>query len=173
MSNNKISVKEYIENNELLTAVYIPFDEKLSIVSRIISELVNTIGGLNTSMLRRIATEVFIESITNIDMTITDENGLSGFDQLIYRDELENLKVKLGNEYDEFERILDERVDDYIRTETNPAITINAIYSQVADMLSKLIELFSKRIQEIDVDEFIDNISHLIPVSGGANNESK
>lgn len=173
MDNNKISVMDYLEDNSLLTASYIPFDEKMSIVSKIMSGLINTIGGLNTSMLRRISTEVFIESITNIDMKITDENGLSGFDQLCYKDELDNLKNILGNEYEEFERILDERVDDYVRTETNPAITINAIYSQVADMISKALELISQKVKDIDVEELTNNISQLIPKTGGVENEGE
>ena len=37
MDNNKISVMDYLEDNSLLTASYIPFDEKMSIVSKIIS----------------------------------------------------------------------------------------------------------------------------------------
>lgn len=173
MKDNKISVKEYIEDKGLLRGTYVSFNDKITIMSHVISELVNSIGGLNTSMLRRLATEVIIESISNIDMATTDENGLSGYDQLCYMNELDDLKMRLGNEYDEMERILDERIDDYIRTETNPAITINAIYSHVTDTLSDVIELIRKQIQNINVEELMQNISQLIPQTGGDNNEGK
>jgi hypothetical protein len=173
MKDNKISVKEYIEDKGLLKGTYVSFNDKITIMSHVISELVNSIGGLNTSMLRRLATEVIIESISNIDMAITDENGLSGYDQLCYMNELDELKIRLGNEYDEMERILDERIDDYIRTETNPAITINAIYSHVTGTLSDIIELIRKQIQNINVEELMQNISQLIPKTGGVENEGE
>lgn len=161
--NNKISAQEYLNNKDLLEATYIPFEDKLSIVSNAIRSSVEALGGLNTTMLRRVTTEIFIDAITNIDLTIADENNLSGYDQLCYANELYSLISVLGNEYDEFQRILDERVDDYIRTETNPAITINAIYAQVSEMLGGVVEQISKYVQNIDVEQLLSSISQLVP----------
>ena len=172
MDNNRISVKEYLENEELLEATYLPFEDKLRIVSNTIRELVNTLGGLNTTMLRRVSTETFITAISNIDMSITDENGLSGYDQLCYHGVLDNLKYRLGNEYEEFERMMDERVDDYIRTETNPAVTINAIYAQVADLFNQAMDYLSKQIQNMDAEQVMTAISQLSPqLIGGENKD--
>ena len=173
MENNKISVQEYLNNKELLSVVYIPFDTKIQIVSRVIRGLIDSTGGIMSSMLRRIFTEVVIESISNIDMNIEDENGLKGFDQLCYANELENMKIVLGNEYKEFEMILSEYISDYIRIETNPAITINQIYSQVTEFLSTLLDGLSEKIQDVDVEKLGDTIARLVSTNGGVVNESK
>ena len=173
MENNKISVQEYLNNKELLSVVYIPFDTKIQIVSRVIRGLIDSTGGIMSSMLRRIFTEVVIESISNIDMNIEDENGLKGFDQLCYANELENMKIVLGNEYKEFEKILSEYISDYIRIETNPAITINQIYSQVTEFLSTLLDGLSEKIQDVDVEKLGDTITRLVSTNGGVVNESK
>jgi len=79
-NNDKISVAEYLNNKELLVLTYLPFDTKMEIVSNIINSVTNSVGGLNTTLMRRVSTEVFIESITNIDLNIVDENNLKGFD---------------------------------------------------------------------------------------------
>ena len=99
----------------------------MEIAGYVLRGVTQALGGLNSSMLRRVATEVFIENITNIDLNIEDENGLKGFDQLCYSRELDKLLLYLGDEYTEMKRILDEYVSDYIRTETNPSVTINMI----------------------------------------------
>ena len=70
MDENKISVKEYLDNKELLNGIYIPFDTKTQIVSRVVRGLVDSTGGIMSSILRRIFTEVVIESISNIDMNM-------------------------------------------------------------------------------------------------------
>lgn len=169
----KISVSDYLKDKTLLEVTYLPFDTKLQIVSHVLGGMIESIGGLNTSLLRRISTEVFIDSITNIDMNIVDENDLKGFDQLCFNRELENLEDALGNEYAELQKILDERVADYIRTEINPAVTINAIYNQVVDKLNDVLVLASKYIQEIDIDALINMIGSMTSKIEGVTNESK
>ena len=136
--NNRISVNDYLDDKEKLELTYIPFDRKLEIVTHTLQGVIDSIGGLNTSLLRRISTEVFIEAITNIDMNIINENGLKGFDQLCYLNELDNLISLISNEYAEFERIVNERVSDYNRIETNSALAINAIHNQVRKNLNEL-----------------------------------
>lgn len=173
MENNKISVQEYLNNKELLEVVYIPFDSKITIVSKVMQGLINATGGINTSMLRRIFTEVVIENISNIDMGIVDENDLKGFDQLCLANALDELKSLLGNEYKEFERILNEYLSDYIRVETNPAITISRIYEQILDFSSVVLNGLSEKIKDVDVEKLGDTISELISINGGVNNESK
>ena len=157
--NKKISVEEYLNDNSLLEVTYLPFDTKLGIVSNILNSVIESVGGLNSSLLRRISTEVIIENITNIDMNIEDENKLKGFDQLCYNNQLENLKLAIGNEYVEFDRILNERISDYIRIETNPAITITGIYNQLKEYAGMLSEFVKGQIDNIDVDEIARRIN--------------
>lgn len=167
MSENKISVMDYVNDNDLLEVSYIPYDEKMQIVSHVLNGVINSVGGLNTSILRRISTEVFIESITNIDLGVEDENGLKGFDQLCYLGELDQLKIFLGNEYIEFQKILDEHVQDYIRMETNPALTINAIYNQLSEYAKIAIDYISNQIQNIDADQVAETVTKFISTNGG------
>lgn len=167
MNENKISVMDYVNDNDLLEVSYIPYDEKMQIVSHVLNGVINSVGGLNTSILRRISTEVFIESITNIDLGVEDENGLKGFDQLCYLGELDQLKIFLGNEYIEFQKILDEHVQDYIRMETNPALTINAIYNQLSEYAKIAIDYISNQIQNIDADQVAETVTKFISTNGG------
>jgi len=169
---NKINVSDYIKNKDLLEIQYVPYESKMSIVSHIIDGVIKSIGGLNSSLLRMISDEVIIESITNLDMNAQDENGLKGFDQLLYLNEYNTLIELLGNEYIEFKKILNEYVSDYIRTETNPAITINAIYNQVVDIVNKLVNMISEQIQNIDMDALGEQLMPIVNRIGG-NNESK
>lgn len=167
MNENKISVMDYVNDNDLLEVSYIPYDEKMQIVSHVLNGVINSVGGLNTSILRRISTEVFIESITNIDLGVEDENGLKGFDQLCYLGELDQLKIFLGNEYIEFQKILDEHVQDYIRMETNPALTINAIYNQLSEYAKIAMDYISNQIQNIDADQVAETVTKFISTNGG------
>ena len=167
MNENKISVMDYVNDNDLLEVSYIPYDEKMQIVSHVFNSVINSVGGLNTSILRRISTEVFLESITNIDLGVEDENGLKGFDQLCYLGELDQLKIFLGNEYIEFQKILDEHVQDYIRMETNPALTINAIYNQLSEYAKIAMDYISNQIQNIDADQVAETVTKFISTNGG------
>ena len=174
-NSTKISVYDYYKDNNILEIMFTPFDTKLQIVSNIMSGVISSVGGINTSLLRRISTEIFIETITNIDMKIKDKNGLSGFDQIYFYNVMDTLKNDMGGEYREFENIMSERLSDYIRIETNPAVTINNIYNQVKDYYNKLMDYISGKISDFDVEDFIKTISedNLIKrISSGDENES-
>lgn len=159
---SKISVKEFIDNENLLEVVYVPFDRKMEIVGYVLRGLTKALGGINSSMLRRVSTEVFIENITNLDLNIEDENELKGFDQLCFHGKLDDLIVYMGNEYIEMKRILDEYVADYIRTETNPAVTINAIYDQMKMYMKTALDYIHEYIKDIDVEQLGNTIAQLV-----------
>ena len=151
----KISVKEYIENKDLLELSYIPYDKKIDIVSGVFSGVIQALGGLNSTMLRVISTQTIIENVTNIDLKIQDdESGLQGFDYLVYTDELRTLINLMGKEYAEFMNIFDEYKSDYIRMETNPALTIQKIYEQASKYMSVIIEFLQEQIKNIDAEQF-------------------
>jgi len=52
--------------------------------------------------------------------------------------------------------MLSEMISDYIRIETNPAITINLIYKQIQTYLNKMLDYISENIQNIDIDNLIE-----------------
>ena len=173
MNDNKISVKEYLDDRGLLEVTYVPFDDKVSIISHVVRSLIKATGGINSSMLRRISTEVVIESISNIDLSVLDENQLTGFDQLCYTNELANLERQLGNEYKEFMKILDEYISDYKRVETNPAITISRIYSNIVDFCGQMIGYISENLDDENMQKLVETISQSITSNKEMDNENK
>ena len=66
MNENKISVSKYLENKDLLKINYIPYDVKLNIVDVVLSQVIidDEIQKIDSALLKRVSTEVFIESIT-------------------------------------------------------------------------------------------------------------
>ena len=51
----KISVLDYVNNNDLLEIRYIPFETKLRIIDSIITEIIEKEKTINTSLIRRIS----------------------------------------------------------------------------------------------------------------------
>ena len=92
----KITMQEFYENAELLEATYIPFESKLTIALTIVESLIDSHGSINTTILRRTATEMILDTITNIDMSLEcDEIGLNGYDYLYYNEDCYNLLMGL------------------------------------------------------------------------------
>lgn len=159
---SKISVKEYVDDKNLLEVSYVPYDRKMEIAGYILRGVVNALGGINSSMLRRVSTEVFIENISNLDLNVEDENGLKGFDQLYYLGEFDELISRLGDEYVEMRKILNEYISDYIRTETNPAVTINAIYEQMKTYVSTALDYIHEYIKDVDVEQLGNTLAQFV-----------
>jgi hypothetical protein len=93
MNENKISVSEYLKDNGLLEINYIPYDVKLDIVDVVLSQVISddVMPKVDGALLKRVSTEVFIETITNIDMSIKSEVDLGGYDELCLNNELDFL----------------------------------------------------------------------------------
>lgn len=111
----KITMQEFYENAELLEATYIPFESKLTIALTIVESLIDSHGSINTTILRRTATEMILDTITNIDMSLEcEEIGLNGYDYLYYNEDCYNLLMGLiGFQFNEFMRIVKEQAKDY------------------------------------------------------------
>ena len=137
---NKINVDEYLENKELLELKYIPFDVKYEIISTLITGFIKIVGGINSALLKRIVIETIIENVTNIDLTSVSETGLKGYDQLCYKNELNNLIDLIGNEYKIFYSMYEDYVSDYIRSENNPSFAISNIYGEIKEGIKYIIE---------------------------------
>jgi len=111
----KISMQDFYYDNTKLESVYIPFESKLTIALAIIESLIDKHGGINTTILRRTATEMILDTITNIDLSLEcDEINLSGFDYLYYNEECyDQLMNLVGFQFGEFMRIVNEQAKDY------------------------------------------------------------
>ena len=150
---SKISVKEFIANRDLLEINYVPFDQKLEIVSKLMNSFIEDGNINNSSIVRRISTEIFIEAITNLDLSIVDENELGGYDQLCLNRSLESLKELIKLEYMEFENILRERMMDYNKIDTNCASAILYVYNNIIDIIKSVSRFSTNDFLSEDEDE--------------------
>lgn len=112
-----------------LEVVYIPYYVKIKIITKTIYEFFKRYGYVNSSMVKLIGFQTYVEYITNLDMGSEDENNLLGFDILKYNNKYNDLIIDLGDEYKDFENILAEQLDDYKRdadiiTQNNQMIEI-------------------------------------------------
>ena len=126
---DKISVNEYMVDRSKLEVVYIPYYVKIKIITKSIYEFLKRYGYVNSSMVKLIGFQTYVEYITNLDMSSEDENNLLGFDILKYNNRYNDLIIDLGDEYKDFENILAEQLDDYKRdadiiTQNNQMIEI-------------------------------------------------
>ncbi len=126
---DKISVNEYMLDRSKLEVVYIPYYVKIKIITKTIYEFFKRYGYVNSSMVKLIGFQTYVEYITNLDMGSEDENNLLGFDILKYNNKYNDLIIDLGDEYKDFENILAEQLDDYKRdadiiTQNNQMIEI-------------------------------------------------
>lgn len=161
----KISVAEYLEDNDLLEINYIPYEQKLEICNVVLEQCISEFEGyysLNSALLERVQTEVFIENITNLDFSIKDEYGLGGYDQLCMYDELDKLIYSCGFLYEQFEDILDLMVYDY---NNNVACTrgyLNTLKSNILNWISILKRDAHDFINNLDSKTITDNIVTVI-----------
>ena len=119
----KISVSNYLLNKDLLKVInYITFENKVVVVDSILKELCFNNNGLYTLdsvMLNRVKTQIYIEQYTNLDLNIENEEGLNGYDLLVRTNELDNLINTFRNEYNIIENILELRLSDYLRDKSS------------------------------------------------------
>ena len=159
---DRISVSEYLKDNSLLQFNYIPYDKKIDIVSHVFSGVIQAVGGLNSTLLRMVKIEAIIENVTNLDLKIPGEDDLKGLDLLIYTNELPTLIQLMGREYEEFDKMFEEYTADYIRMETNPAVTIEAIYNRIAEQGTVIIDFLQEQIKNVDVEQFSSLLLNVI-----------
>ena len=112
--NDRISAQEYLDNNALLELVYIPYEQKVTICDAILSQVLNKDGfaTVDSVLLKRVKTQIIIESISNLDLSIVNEDGLNGYDVLsdgevvlidLYESELSEVVIdKVELKYFEF-----------------------------------------------------------------------
>ena len=139
MSENKISVSEYLNNKELLEINYTPYDIKNNIVDAILSQVIVKDGlhKINSVLLNRVSIHIFIESITNIDMSIKSDKNLDGYDELCFNNELEELLEIINDEYSRFKYILKLKIDDLNRYSNSTSATLVSLKRSVVEFIKQ------------------------------------
>ena len=158
----KISVKEYLEDSELLEINYIPYDHKVEICSVILDQCISEFEDyhtLNSVLLNRVKTEIFLGYITNIDLSIKDENGLNGYDQLCLNDELDSLIDACGHLYDQFEDVLELMMRDYYHNIASTRGYMNILKTKTLDWLSVLKRDASDAAKKFDSKKILEMLN--------------
>lgn len=162
MSENKISVSEYLNNNELLEIKeYIPYAEKVNIVDSIMRQVCRNMSGLysiDSVLLDRVKKQIFIEQLTNLDLSILS-NNLDGYDLLMVSNDMEEILLFVIDEYKELDRILELRVKDFLRDKTSISGFLHYKTERVLDYINSNVPVLLDRIDKIDTKSIIDSLS--------------
>ena len=161
----KISIQEYLENNELLEMNYIPYEQRVEICQVILEQCTSIFDDYNTIdsvLLDRVKTEIFIDNITNLDFSIKDENGLNGYDQLCFNNELDNLIYECGYLYEQFEDILDLMINDYYNNIACTRGYLNILKKNLTKWVGDITEDITKKINNIDSKKIVDSITDIL-----------
>ena len=160
----RISVKEYAENRNLLELNYVPYEQRVEICRTILSQCINLddYASVDSVLLDRVKTEIFISSITNLDFSETDENELDGYDQLCYYELLDETIDLCGSFYKQFEHILELMLKDYADNEASLKGYLNTQKNNLVESVSSIAEKFSTLIEGLDAQEiakFLDFVN--------------
>jgi hypothetical protein len=161
--NKKVSVSDYLLNKEILDVkLYIPYSKKVDIIDAILNEVcVNTNGlfSLDSVVLDRVKIQIFIETYTNLDLSLINEDDLDGYDLLIMNNELNNIINKFDTEYQELERILNLRLTDYLRDKSSLKGFFNYKLEKFIDFIDYKVSNLIDGINTLDVEKVTKSIS--------------
>ncbi len=162
---NKISVKEYLNNEEkLIVKKYIPYERKVLIVDSILKQVCANINGfykLDSVLLDRIKDQIIIEQTTNLDLKIV-EDGLDGYDLLLMNDRLDSLIEIINKEYLQFDKILSLRISDYLKFKSSVSGFLHYKTEYILDwMENKSIDIINK-LNDIDVERLVRTFSNTL-----------
>lgn len=161
-NNKRISVKEYLDNKELLELRgYIPYHQKVNIVDSTLKQVCIAINGtynLDSVLLDRIKMQIFIEQCTNLDLGIMFED-LDGYDLLKKEHCFDDILQKIKDEIKEFENILQLRISDFIRDKASVKGILSYKIESMRDYFNLKIPEVLDRIDKIDVKSITQNLS--------------
>lgn len=170
--NTKISVKDYLENKELLQLNYVPYETKKDICKVILEQcagVTNDYYVLNSVLLDRVKKEIFITSISNLDFSIKNEIELDGYDQLCLNDELDELIDVCGYLYDQFDKILELMLKDYYDNEMSLRGYLHRLKLNIIRRVQSFRKDITDYIDNLDAKEIADNIINIIENSKSSN----
>lgn len=157
----KISVKEYMDDNSLLEIYYTPFGYKLDLVDTILDNLIDrntTPPTINVALLKNIANHLFIQEITNLDLSEDANDGSDGYDLLCQYKLLSNLLSTISDEYQILNDILNDRLNDFYRYEYSISKVLYDTVNSISDFASYSINQLESTMKSIDTDKLVHNI---------------
>ena len=167
---NKISVQDYLANKDLLEFIYVPHDKKVEICDVILNQVLYRDGfaTVNSVLLERVKIQIVIESISNLDLSVINDNGLNGYDLLCYNDELESLIN--NSEFKKFDKIIELRLKDFYNDSASLRGYIDYLVNKAQRKAEQFKEYLSEFIQNLDSQAIANQVSNVIST---AMNQSK
>lgn len=165
LNKEKISVREYLDNPELIEVYYTQYDLKVNICDVILDQVIKKDGCyyyIDSSLLDRIKTQVIIESVTNIDLSIEDEVGLNGYDLLCKEDRLDDLLNSIPEEFNRFNKILELKVKDFNNNNGSLRGFLHYSKIEIINKYNEFVNSTTEFIQNLDAKEISDNIVNFI-----------
>ena len=162
---NKISVKEYLDNKEKLALIYVPYERKVNICDVILSQVLNKDGfaTIDSVLLERVKTQIIIESMSNLDLSIQNESGLNGYDLLSLNNELEVFEV--NPEFEKFNKIIDLRLKDFYNENASLRGYLKYLVDKANNRLATIKADFSEFVHNLDSKAIAGQISDVISES--------
>lgn len=159
-----ISVREYIENKELLETTYVPYAMKVEIIDAMINNAreVND-GKIDDASMDRIFDEVIITASTNIDMSIIDEETeLDGYDLLMAYDAYDELISMIDKEYYRYFSIYTNKIKTIERYELGTSAVISKIKEDITEQINSILYSASQVVNNFDSEAFVKQLSSMI-----------
>lgn len=159
-----ISVREYIENKELLETTYVPYAMKVEIIDAMIDNAreVND-GKIDDASMDRIFDEVIITASTNIDMSIIDEDTqLDGYDLLMAYDAYDELISVIDKEYYRYFSIYTNKIKTIERYELSTGAIISKIKEDIMEQINSVLYSASQAVNNFDSESFVKQLSSMI-----------
>lgn len=164
-NNTKISVENYLASPELIEVYYVPYETKVNICNVILNQVIKKDGCMyyiDSALLDRVKTQVVIESITNLDLSIKDENGLDGYDLLCKENELSNLIDFISYEYNKFDEIIKFKVQDFYNSNGSISGFLHFTKKEIINKYNEIMDSFTKFISNINAKDVADVIVNYI-----------
>lgn len=165
-----VNVREYIKDNDKLELSYLGYAQKMELVDTILENVIdyNTHPAtVDTSMLKIISIELFIQNITNLDLSPEANGDENGYDILCYSGALSHLLELIAPEYNRLQEILNDRLNDFYRYEYSPVKAIYDIKDAVDKALSDSADYLNNAIRNIDIEKIMEMIPQDALKAGG------
>ena len=165
-----ISVKEYIEDKDKLELSYLMYGKKVDLVDIILENVINretSPATIDTALLKNISLQMFIQNITNIDLSVEANDGENGYDILCYTGELQHLLELVAPEFNRLEEILNDKLNDFYRYEYSSAKALYDIRNAVYQSLSSSADILENALKNIDVEKLVKMMPTTAPLKVG------
>lgn len=158
---DKISASEYVSDKTLLKLNYIPHNTKVSIINTIMAQTLKSDSVVDWVLLDRVSTQIFIETITNLDLSVTDDQGLDGYDTLMFHGVMNNVIESCGTEYQIFRDILKAKVDAYEKANYSTSTAILMVAQRAEAKIDAILSSLIDKVEGLNVDNVASKLETL------------